>query len=201
MEIAPKRFVRAALLFYAGVLAVAAGIAGWTGHPLLYAQAAAAGAAGTGGDPIQWLRDPLAGALAALGVIALSELLTRFTRWGEALARSLAQLLGPLSLRQCGALALASGVAEEALFRGALQPLLGYVGASLLFGLAHWVPRRELLPWVAFTFAAGFGLGWLYEATGNLVAPVVAHAGVNAVNLWRLAQRAPRPGPRFRDGP
>ena len=29
------------------------------------------------------------------------------------------------------------------------------------------------------------------EATGNLVAPVVAHAGINAVNLRRLARRAP----------
>ena len=174
-------FVRAALLFYAGVLVVALAIAAVAGHSPLHAPGAT--------RTVDWLRDPLVGFLAAGIVISLSALLTASTRWGEALAQALAELLGPLSLRDCVLLAAASGVAEEALFRGALQPLLGWVGASLLFGLAHFVPRRELLPWVAFTFAAGFGLGWLYEATGNLVAPVCAHAGVNAVNLRLLARR------------
>jgi len=73
-------------------------------------------------------------------------------------------------------------------FRGALQPWLGYVAASLLFGLAHFVPRRELWPWTGFAVLAGFGLGWLFEATGNLVAPVVAHIGVNGINLRRLTR-------------
>lgn len=182
----PKRFVRVALLFYAGVLALALAISALSGHPLLYADA---GPAPAGERRIDWLRDPLVGLLAAGIVILLSAWLTRATRWGEALARALAELLGPLSLRDCVLLALASGLAEEALFRGALQPLLGYVGASLLFGVAHFAPRRDLLPWVGFAFLAGFGLGWLYEETGNLVAPVVTHVGVNAVNLRQLTRR------------
>jgi membrane protease YdiL (CAAX protease family) len=172
-------------LFYAALLLLALGISLLSGHPLVRAP-------GPSG-PVDWVRDLLAGALAAAIVIVLSALLTASTRWGEALARALAELLGPLSLRDCVVLALASGVAEEALFRGALQPLLGFVGASLLFGLAHFVPRRELLPWVAFTFAAGFGLGWLYEQTGNLVAPIVAHVGVNAVNLRQLSRKGAAP--------
>ena len=80
-------------------------------------------------------------------------------------------------------------MAEEALFRGALQPQVGLLAASLLFGLAHFAPRRELLPWTVFSLAAGLLLGTLFEETGNLVAPVVAHAGINAVNLRWLSQR------------
>lgn len=176
-------WVRLALIFYGVVLALAVGVSALSGHSLLYAT--------PGGREIDWLRDPAAGALAAGIVIGLSAWLTRATRWGEALARSLAELLGPLSLLECWVLAAASGIAEEALFRGALQPLLGWVGASLLFGLAHFAPRRELLPWMGFSLVAGFGLGWLYQETGNLVAPVIAHAGVNAVNLRLLAKAAP----------
>ena len=87
------------------------------------------------------------------------------------------------------ALALASGVAEEAFFRGALQPHVGLVAASLIFGVVHFVPRREFLPWTVFAVAAGFLLGWLFDTTGNLVAPVVAHTTINAVNLWLLSNR------------
>jgi membrane protease YdiL (CAAX protease family) len=178
-----SRFILAALLFYAGLLALAAVLAAWTGHSLFYAspEQAAAG--------VDWRLDPLIGLVSALGVIAVSAWLTDTTRWGDALARALAEVLGPLSTRACLLLAVASGLGEEALFRGALQPLLGYVATSLLFGLVHFAPRRELLPWTGFAIVAGFGLGALYEATGNLVAPVVAHAGVNAVNLRLLTRR------------
>ena len=37
--------------------------------------------------------------------------------------------------------------------------------------------------------AAGFLLGGLFLATGNLAAPVVAHFVVNAVNLRALSRR------------
>jgi membrane protease YdiL (CAAX protease family) len=99
--------------------------------------------------------------------------------------------LGPLSTRDCLVLALLSGIAEEALFRAALQPDVGLVAASLLFGLAHLAPRRELAPWTLFAVAAGLLFGALFDATGNLVAPCVAHFLVNAINLRRLAPRPP----------
>jgi Na+-transporting NADH:ubiquinone oxidoreductase subunit NqrB len=121
-------------------------------------------------------------------VIAASRAIVRFTRWGEALARTLGALIGRQSDRDCLLLALASGLAEEALFRGALQPQIGLVAASLVFGLAHFAPRRELLPWTGFSVLAGFLLGGLYAWTGNLVAPVIAHVGINAVNLRQLGR-------------
>jgi membrane protease YdiL (CAAX protease family) len=79
-------------------------------------------------------------------------------------------------------------------FRGALQPKVGIVGASILFGAAHFLPRRELALWSVYAIGIGLGLGALYEWTGQLVAPVAAHVLVNGINLPRLAGRAKRPG-------
>jgi CAAX protease family protein len=121
-------------------------------------------------------------------VIALSHVLTERTATGRALAQALGSALGPLRARECAVLALVSGLGEEALFRGALQPEVGLGVASVLFAAAHFVPRRGLRGWTLFALAAGLLLGALYEATGNLVAPVVAHVGINAVNLYRLSR-------------
>lgn len=73
------------------------------------------------------------------------------------------------------------GVAEEALFRGVLQPRLaerfgvvpGVILTAALFGLLH-VP---FYGWGALPVdvAAGIWLGWLRQATGSVTAPAVAH--------------------------
>jgi hypothetical protein len=154
-----------------------------SGESLFYAsdQAASRGVA--------LLRDAGAGVLVAAVAIFASRELTRRTRWGKELARALGELLGELGPADCVLLALVSGVAEEAFFRGALQPRIGLVAASLLFGLAHFAPRRELVPWTLFSVAAGFALGALFDWTGNLLAPVVAHALINAVNIRALTRR------------
>jgi membrane protease YdiL (CAAX protease family) len=178
-----RSLVRLAAWFYAAVLGVAVFWGLLAERSIFYA---AADGEPIGLDPA---RDLLTGLLAAGVVILLSDRITRMTRWGEDLARELGALLGRPTLAQCILLALMSGVAEEALFRGALQPAIGLVGASLLFGLVHFVPRRELLPWTGFTVAAGFLLGFLFDATGNLLAPVVAHVVINAVNLRILTAR------------
>jgi membrane protease YdiL (CAAX protease family) len=120
--------------------------------------------------------------------VLVSRVLTHASAAGRALRDALAGLLGRPGAVACLVLAAVSGFAEEAFFRGALQPRVGLVAASLLFGLAHFVPRRALLPWCAFAFAAGLCFGGLFEATGNLVAPVVAHCTVNALNLRWLAR-------------
>jgi len=182
----PVPIVRAAALFYGGLLGVALIWAWVVGEPLLFLSAAAeARGVRLGGDFGY-------GLAAGLLVIGLSELSTRHTRVGERLAAALAGVLGRRSPLECVALALASGVAEEAFFRGALQPHIGLVAASILFGAVHFVPRRELLPWTGFAVAAGFLLGWLFDTTGNLVAPIVAHVTINAVNLWLLTSRYAR---------
>jgi membrane protease YdiL (CAAX protease family) len=183
----PRRrpsLLRVALLFYAVMLCAALLWAALSGEPLFYASQVWRE---RGARP--W-RDLGAGLLAGALVIVASREFTRRTRWGAELARALADALGPLSPASCAVLALASGIAEEAFFRGALQPRVGLVAASLIFGLAHFVPRRELLPWAGFSVAAGFLLGALFAATGNLLAPIAAHALVNGVNLWWLSNRS-----------
>jgi membrane protease YdiL (CAAX protease family) len=172
--------VRRALYFYAAFLGVAIlWRVGFQGQSLLLA---------TPSDEIHWLRDVALGLAAGALVIVASAEITARTRMGTALAQALGAALGPLRTRDCVVLALVSGVAEEALFRGALQPQVGLVWASVVFALAHLVPRRELLPWSVFSLAAGFLLGGLYAATGNLIAPVVAHFAINAVNLRKLSR-------------
>lgn len=185
----PGRLVGLAVRFY-GVLLLAAVLwrVVWAGEPLLYASGEAAARG------LRPARDLLAGLLAAGAVIGISWQLTQHTERGRVLARALAGLLGPLPLPHVLALALLSGVAEEAFFRGALQPRVGLVVASLVFGLVHYVPRPEFRLWTLFSVAAGFLLGWLFEATGNLLAPVTAHFAINAVNLTLLTREGAWPG-------
>jgi membrane protease YdiL (CAAX protease family) len=143
-------------------------------------------------EGIHPIRDLGGGLAAALLLVAVSRGLTLRTRAGDALARRLAEILGPLSTREVAILALASGIGEELFFRGALQPRLGLVATSMLFGVAHLVPARPLVHWSVFACGAGLLLGALFELTGNLVAPVVAHVAVNALNLrWLVRRYAP----------
>jgi membrane protease YdiL (CAAX protease family) len=175
--------VKLALCFYGGLFAVALAWSTWSGRSVFYASPTAAEAG------VAPLLDIAAGLAVAAATIWLSRLITERTKWGDAMGRALAELVGKRSLRECIFLAVVSGVAEEAFFRGVLQPMLGWLLASLIFGLVHFVPRREMLPWTGFALAAGLVLGALFEATGNLVAPIVAHVGINAVNLRRLVVR------------
>ncbi len=181
-------FVRSGLLFY-GALAIAAVVwrAGFYHERIFLAPGTDPAA------PIDWFRDVGLGIMVGLAIVVLSNLATRFTDWGENLSRAMAEALGPLSVADAVLLAFASGLAEEMFFRGALQPRAGFVMASLLFGLIHFVPRREFYPWTVFAVVVGFVFGWLFMATGNLVAPIVAHTVVNGINLPLLVrQYAPK---------
>ena len=132
-------------------------------------------------------------AIAGLGVglvtVGISELLTRWTDLGEGLADVLGEGLAGIGTGNALLLALASGTAEEMLFRGALQPAVGIFWASLIFGACHFLPRKELVLWSAYAVLMGFAFGWLFEWTGQLLAPIVAHTVVNGINLPRLARR------------
>lgn len=79
--------------------------------------------------------------------------------------------------------------AEEALFRGLLfrtlqqagYPRLAWGGTALLFALVH----ANAASFVALTGLA-LTLAWLYERTGNLLAPIMAHAVFNGLNFAAL---------------
>ncbi|QIN80791.1 CPBP family intramembrane metalloprotease [Rubrobacter marinus] len=85
--------------------------------------------------------------------------------------RKLAEKVAPLLVdgargRDLVGLAVLSGVGEEALFRGALQPEIGIVASSLLFGALHVGPDRRYLLWTLWAVGAGFLFGALYAWTG-----------------------------------
>lgn len=89
-------------------------------------------------------------------------------------------VLGQWSVTQLLVVSLIAGVAEESLFRAVLQgglaqyltPGGGLAVASVLFGLGHAVTRTYAV--IAALIGLYLGLLWLW--TGNLLAPVVAHA-------------------------
>ncbi|MDE0886219.1 MAG: CPBP family intramembrane metalloprotease [Myxococcota bacterium] len=166
------------LYFYAAMMAAAlVWRMGFYGESILFASAA---------DEIVGvspLRDFSVGLGAGLALVVVSLGWAWASRTGRALASELAALMGPLGVPNALLLALASGLAEEMFFRGALQPRAGLWLASFLFACVHFVPRRPLLPWTLFAAAAGLVFGWLFEWTGNLIAPITAHVVVNAVNL------------------
>ena len=87
-----------------------------------------------------------------------------------------------------------SGVGEEVFFRGAVQQEFGLVVASLLFGIVHVGPDRRYLVWTAWAVLAGFLFGALYEVTGGLLAPILAHTAHNAATLllWKRSRKGVR---------
>lgn len=83
-------------------------------------------------------------------------------------------------------------VIEELMFRGIFYPAIksrGYPrlalwGTSLMFALVH----SNLLTFLPLTLLAVV-LVKLYERTGNLLAPILAHSGFNAINFLLLINR------------
>jgi uncharacterized protein len=130
------------------------------------------------------------GAAAGLATVGITALLIRSLPAFARLADAMADVIGPVGWPTIVVSAVASSVAEECLFRGAVQPTIGWILASVIFAACHFLPDRRFLPWTVFALAAGIGLGALFQWRGSLVAPVVAHFTVNLINLRLLARRA-----------
>ena len=101
----------------------------------------------------------------------------------------LAQAIGPISTAGATKLAILSGVGEELLFRGVLQPWLGPVAATALFAAAHLGPGARFWMWACWAGAAGIAFASMTIHTGNLLAAIVAHVTVNYLGLIWLAAR------------
>ena len=113
--------------------------------------------------------------------------MTRFTvyrfAWSRALHTEFRGLFGPLRDGDILAFAVLSAVAEEMFFRGALQPILGIVPTSLVFGMLHIAPGRKFIPWPFQAFVMGLAFGGLFWLSGDLAAPIMAHFTINYQNL------------------
>ena len=136
-----------------------------------------------------WLAAAVGTGGGLLVVLASRAASARFS-WARRLEDAFAELVGPLSLMQVLLLAAASAVAEEAFFRGAMQPALGLVPTALIFGLLHVGPVRLFLPWTTMALVMGFALGLMFNWSGTLIAPVLCHAVINTLNLHRIAVKA-----------
>jgi len=100
---------------------------------------------------------------------SMHELLTRLN-----------QLFRNFTWPQIIVVSLLAGIGEELLIRGVLQTFLvdsvgafwGIVGASLIFGLLHFMTKT----YVAITFALGLLFGIAFHYSGSLILVMVGHA-------------------------
>lgn len=171
----PRRIPPVVLLHQEGILALVAllGLALRPGGPFpwlapegtLLASVAVGAAAGGALSALLWL-------------VRGARPLARLERWQR-------RLLRDWTATDAAAVALLSGLAEEALLRALVQPVVGLVPAAVLFSLLHVVPDRRLWAWPALAMVLGLALGGLYEVAGYPAA-AAAHAALNWLALQRL---------------
>lgn len=104
--------------------------------------------------------------------------LERLERWQR-------EVVSQWTVTDAAAVAVVSGLGEEALLRAFLQPIIGLLPAAVLFAVLHLVPERELWFWPLFALLSGLLLGGLFEIWGYPAA-AAAHIVINAVALLRL---------------
>jgi membrane protease YdiL (CAAX protease family) len=137
------------------------------------------------------------GVSAGLGLV-LSALVIGATRltvsrypWAQRLHLELRPLAHGLTLWQVVLIAGFSSLGEELLFRGLMQPWLGVLPTSVLFGVCHQIPGHSRWVWVCWATFVGMAFGAIFALTGSLVGALIAHAVINAVNLSYLRDHDP----------
>jgi hypothetical protein len=96
-------------------------------------------------------------------------------------------LVGEWTVGDAAAVAVISGIAEEALLRALLQPLIGLLPAAVLFAVLHLIPDRRLWFWPVMALLIGLVFGLLFEHFGYPAA-ALAHILLNGFSLHRLRQ-------------
>jgi membrane protease YdiL (CAAX protease family) len=155
----------------------------------------------------RWIRLPLpigevrSGALwglagaAALLTVNLVLLRAQSNAWpGHALRYVCRAIVAPLfehvGLGQIMIVSVLAGLGEELLFRGVMQPLVGLVAASVLFGAMH-TGGRTFIGYGLWAACIGAVMGWLMIVSRGLIAPVIAHAVYDAAALAYVRFGAP----------
>jgi uncharacterized protein len=109
---------------------------------------------------------------------------------GAASQRLFGQLGNPLGV---ATIALAAGICEEVLFRGALQPRLGLVWTALLFAVVHTEYGFSLDALAVFVLAVALGLIRLFTNTTTSAACHVVYnalVGIGLVQTWAVLPAA-----------
>ena len=141
-------------------------------------------------DSETWWIDVTLGLISGLGLVGLWDTGRRFLPAMRDLELLLARQIGHLTPSEAMVLALISGFAEELFFRGAMQSSWGFGWATAIFTLMHSGSDRILRYWMIFAFIAGLVFGGLTLQRGTVLAAIVAHIVVNAINLSRLTMTA-----------
>lgn len=183
-----REFIVAAVGFYGATMAIALVWMWLRGEPMV--RVLVPGLTGRQGVPAQ----AAIGALFGLMVVGLGRVMEAKLEFARRLSAELAGLLPPLSLGGVAVAAVTSSVAEEMLFRGALQDQLGQTHLSvwvvaILFGVVHGFFERRFLWWMIFAGLMGLAFGYMVLLLGGLLAPIVAHFTINFINLRSLSQR------------
>jgi membrane protease YdiL (CAAX protease family) len=146
-------------------------------------------------DPLElwrssnWPRDLAIGVAAGAAIAGISALMSSRLSAARDLEKEFGWILGDQRGVEIVFLALLSAAAEEFLFRGALHQFIGPVLSTALFAAVHWPVNWSFRLWPLFALLAGALLAAERIWTGSLVAPVVTHAVVNGLNLFRLTRK------------
>jgi membrane protease YdiL (CAAX protease family) len=112
----------------------------------------------------------------------------------EMTADVVGRMFGGATAGQLMLVAVAAGVGEELLFRGLVQgglarlltdwpgQIVAVAAASLLFGFCHWLNAT----YAVLAMLAGAYFGLVLLLTGNILAPITAHAAYDFLALVYL---------------
>jgi membrane protease YdiL (CAAX protease family) len=181
-------------LAYGGLGALGATLSAASGHAAVTTDAWL-GEAG----PLAAVVSLALGALVAIATVRTTRILGR-AEWARALHADLRPLTYGLGNGPIFVMALASGVGEELFFRGWLTPLVGVLLSSLVFGLLHQVRGRARWAWAGWATVMGLVFATIYELTGHLAGPVLAHVSINFANLRYLRDHDPDAKPQALGG-
>jgi membrane protease YdiL (CAAX protease family) len=135
------------------------------------------------------LEDLLLGLIIGLLITFLSRPLMQISSWGRSLIRDLSPIFKDMNHKQIIALALLSGIAEEALFRSTLQPVLGLIITSILFAILHTGNKLYYAVWSIFALIFALIVGYLMLWRNGLVLTATIHVIVNLCNIKWLSQQ------------
>lgn len=171
----PRPIPASALLHQEGVIAVIA-LIGLSLSP----RGVFLGLAPRGSAAISVLVGLLAGVVCSLllWILRRQGALARLERWQGEMVKG-------WTVIDALAVALFSGLAEEALLRALVQPLIGLLPAAAIFAVLHLIPDRRLWLWPVLALAMGVVLGGVFEFAGYPAA-AVAHIVINGFSLLRL---------------
>lgn len=133
----------------------------------------------------------LAGAALGGAMLAVAAGLERTVPSFRYVSRLTERALRRLALPRwlAAALAFATSVGEEILFRGLLLDAIGLIPQAILFGLLHPAGRKGW-SYPIFVAVVGLALGGLVLGTGRLGPAIAAHLVVNGVGLLRTGRSA-----------